>query len=288
LKNEILKGGMNMVKKKLLIWGMALLLVFTAGQTLAAQAEQKGARIELDEESETPKLKFLDEAGKSKKEISLKTEKRKGTVVEDRKDYVSGKFEVEFEAIKKIKLSPNSKYALMDNSTVEWFKIGGSTPNGKVILYDVNGNTLFEKKYPRGVGVLGYPGQQRMIVSDNGTVALITNDSDEGIGNTTLHVYDKTGKELFTYPETTTEEFTIRPMGDMEFSPNGRYLSADVEFQGVSVTVFIDTETKRHWKSDRTYGVYRISDDGRVEASYYIAKKQSGRITIDLKQKLGE
>lgn len=177
-------------------------------------------------------MKFLDENGKIKKEMSLKIEKRKGTVVEDRKDYVSGKFEVEFEAIKKIKLSPNSKYALMDNSTVEWFEIGGSTPNGKVVLYDVNGNIPFEKKYPRGVGVLGYPGQQRMLVSNSGIMAFITNDSDEGIGNTILHVYDKTGKELFTYPEPTTEESVIRPMGDLEFSPNGRYLSVEVDFPG--------------------------------------------------------
>lgn len=231
---------------------------------------------------EPPRLKFLDENGNVVKEISLVSEKWKGKIKETRRHYKKGEYDAEMVTVKWPKVSRQGKYAVMDNTT--FADAGYSVSLGKIVLYDVAGNVLFEKQFPHGRAIYGDL-RGHMVVSDSGTVAVYTSEGNEGPDKEILFVFDKTGKELRSYPR---ENEQGRPDGSMlKISANGRFLAVSVDFEQKR-TVFIDLEKSASWKADKDYVVYEISDDGIVTADYSdeIKRKRSGTVIIDLTERV--
>lgn len=225
-----------------------------------------------------PKLKFYDAHNKLIKEIDLASEKRKGRIKETRPRWVKGEYDADIETVRRPLVSKQNSFAVMDNST--YFSRAsrgeGVIETGKIILYDVAGNVLYEKQFPYGSAV------SEMAVADNGTVAVKTYESGvEGGGEPQiLQVYDKTGKELLIYPKEGEKAYVYEIL---KISSNGRYLAVRVAFKD-DRTVFFDLEKKATWIADRSYVVYEISDEGIATADYYdeTIMKRSGTAYIDL------
>lgn len=256
-------------------------------------------RTYKEKDIQPPKLKFYNENDKLVKEINLSSEKHHGKIKETRPGWKKGEFDVDIETVKRPLVSKQGKYAVMDNSTY------GGIETGKIILYDTSGKALFEKQYPQGRSITN-----RMVISDSGTVALVTSEGAEGPQDPTLYVYDKTGKELLAYPaegedkllantkavgkrakkvKTAAESEKPDLIEVLQISSNGKYLAVRAGFEyKYTRTVFFDLEKKIFWKADRDYVVYEISDNG-ISKTYYqdeIKHEPSDIVTIDLSARI--
>lgn len=135
-------------------------------------------------------------------------------------------------------------------------------------MYDNKGDVVFEKQYPEGVYF------HEAIISDNGTVAVLVGSPDT-YAAVRLHVYDRSGREFFVYPEGESHATISEPM----ISPNGKYLAV----RG-SVRVFFNTHTGASWRADKRYIVYEISSNGLARVGW----QDDPSKTIDLKEHLGD
>lgn len=224
-----------------------------------------------------PKLNFYDEKGRLVKDLNLSNEKSMGKIKEIRPGYRKGEYEAELTTVKRPVVSRQGKYTVMDNSTFAAIGEAG-VAIGKIVLYDAAGSVLFEKQFSHGTGVV----DEKLIVSDSGTVAVITSDKEEGPGGEILHAYDKTGKELLVYPK---EDEKAAPGSVLKMSSNGKFLAVRVRFEHkYTRTAFFNLENSTSWKADQDYNVYEISDNGIVKADYYdeIKREPSDTVTIDL------
>lgn len=237
-------------------------------------ARDRKKRIEV-KQVKKPKLKFYSEKGVLIKEIDLANEESKGRVKETRPLYKKGEFDAKMVTVKWPNLSKQGKYAVVDNTT--FADAGYTVPIPKILLYDVRGNILFEKTLPLGEAIYGDL-IGTMVVSDNGTVAFRTNDGEEGPKNERLYAYDRTGKQLLLYPEQGQQTNVLRIL---KISLNGRYLAIRAEFEHrYERTVFFDLDNNLFWKSDKSYSVYELSDEGIAEVYYQDEKNQSGSTEV--------
>lgn len=249
-------------------------------RNLVAKYNEEMNKLMRIKKLDPARLKFLDKKDNLLKEILLVSEKSKGKITETRRSYKKGEFDAEMVTVKLPVVSRQGKYAVMNNTT--YADVGYSISVGKIVLYDVSGNVLFEKQFPNGTNL----SSDRIVVSDIGTVAVVVNASEEGPGpENYLYAYDNSGKELLYY---SYEYHKKSPSGDMmKISSNGRYLAVSVDFEQKR-TVFFDLEKNLSWKADKDYVVYEISDDGTVKADYYdeIKQEASNTVMIDLAERM--
>ncbi|MEW6482137.1 MAG: hypothetical protein AB1397_03965 [bacterium] len=184
-------------------------------ERIIAEAKTKGISVKINPDARTkpPRLRFIDEKGKTIKEIPLICEEKRfkkkitteipvvyeGEIIKKKiKDE-----EREFEKIikKGAIISPNSKYALMESAFEERLFLyedeigeGGMiydvlSEDKKIILYDASGKKLYEKPTPWGF--------QGIAVSNNAELAFISALEGcewEELAPEVLHVYDSFGK----------------------------------------------------------------------------------------------
>jgi hypothetical protein len=225
-----------------------------------------------------PRLKVIDEKGKVLKEIPISKEKTKTKFRDERK---KRDWDAEKKISKRAAVSDNKMFGavganvgivpvLTDDYLEAYPRHRSLSYNAKLTVYDNKGKVLFEKQYPEGKFISGYDGEVR--ISDNGTVAIITST---GEGEDTLHVYDRSGKEILVYPE--GESYVS--ISDPEISPNGKYLAVTI-----GEAVFFNINTGAYWKADKPYIVRELSDKGIVRAGY----QNDPEKLIDLKEHLGD
>lgn len=192
--------------------------------------------------------------------------------------------------------SKNNNWVLVDRSIVEsqyeidadgkkHYGYDGQTTTGRFDLYDSHGLKRYNKEFVAGRGVSGaYP---NIVVADNGTVAVPTDDKPGG-GNPIVYVFDASGQLILEYSHADVD---IGGASIDKISPNGRYLAIRASFNYAStVTVFFDLKTKKSWKAEQDYVIYEITNDGFVRCDYYDDKKQAPSLTtvMDIKPYLRE
>jgi hypothetical protein len=229
---------------------------------------------------EHPRLIAVDEKGKVLKEIQLGTEKEK---IKIRDEYNKRDRPGEQEVWRIAFVSDNRMFGVVViTSTVRPLyteeDLKGSTEGigeelkqqSRITVFDNKGEVLYEKDYNDRT-VLGGPSRE-IAISDNGTVAVVTSKGIFGGGWPRLHVYDKNGKGILTYPKQVKDILDIR---DITISPNGKYVAVKIIDR-----VFFNTSTGARWKADKPYIVREISNSGiaRIDITE----------TIDLKEHLGE
>jgi len=184
---------------------------------------------------------------------------------------------------------------LVENEGVAGFE-GEKEPWGfpvsaNIVYMDNNGSELWRTYFREGETVLaiGSDNDAPLISNDGGIVATMTSDSVEGPGRERLHVFDKSGTEIFTYPDNAVSTQAFRP-SDYKISPSGRYLCYQVEtrndlkespitnpgtlmdeesnksailekLKNTQKTVFWDLTNKTTLETEK-YLVYEISDEG--------------------------
>lgn len=211
---------------------------------------------------------------------------------------------------------PKDYLALIENQYVtgiensdEFFRI---TVAGKIIYMDVAGKELWQKYFKDGETILGIGHSDGTQISDNGdVVTVMTTASEGGPGEEQLHVFNKLGNEIFTYPKD-GETITAPHPSDHKISSNGRYLcyriekranlteppsrqiniNKDEESNKAAIleklkkthnTVFWDLMAKTTWETE-AYLVYEISNDGIAKVGNPWAS--GGSRLLDLKPSL--
>lgn len=298
-----------MRKQNLLMWVIAVFIVFTAGHSLA-QGNGKGPKIsivedEVEQVDEKTKIKsklsgpteiqFLDETGKVKKKISLNSEIIYEPTEKDILKGVTKKGEmlkIKKLKIKSSKMSKNSKFIVItyetgergikhEDGSEELFS-DGETEEATVELYDVKGTLLWKKELPKGRAASG-----DFMVSDNGeTVVVKTWDSlyrlEEEAKNVII-IFDSEGREILRIPSkeeyAKNNEFEAHSIDNI--SSNGLYIAIYVN----NNTRFYNLKNKKYWDSPKLYTIYSITDDGIARGSIggYSTSK-----SIDLKQYIGD
>jgi len=208
-----------------------------------------------------PVLRFLSDTGATIKKISLSPETNKERIKEG-----GGFLESETVTTNFPVLSKDNRLAALVTRKHERRlpKTKRVKESNEVRLLDAQGKELFKKEYRDGRVVVGGPKPQA-IVSNNGTLALITN-AGEGPGGEVLYVYDVNGDLILTYPN---DKSKANPQGDISISPNGKYMSCVVGFPGKgNRTIFFDLSSMKNWVSDKSYIVLELNDDGQGKMAY--------------------
>ncbi len=279
-----------MKKHVLLLLALAIPVQLIAVTSWAA--DTTGPKIVFEPEQST--LKFIDEKGNVLKEIFLVPEKTTAKIKDVGK---KREWDGEKVVIKAPRISKNSKFVVMNNSIVETplrtkeylqeYRETGPIVTGAIALHDGHGDVLFEKVFRMGTGIPGAP--PALVVSDTGIVAVITGSGEDPELENVLHVYRRSGVEIFAYPEKEGEK--VYPMEILGISSNGRYLAVRVDFPFPEFpkTVFFDLEKNAAWKADRNYFWFKeITDDGIVKASYKDQiEKKAIKTEINLKHMFG-
>jgi hypothetical protein len=278
-----------MKKVYVLLSALACSVALTAGSSQAA--DLTGPKIV--HEPEQKKVKFVDEKGKVLKEISLAREKTKVKIKDDRK---KREWDGERVAMNVPVISPTGKFVVLDTSLIDTpaptseylqvYEYAGEIVTGGITLYNITGDVLFEKTYPRGTGVTG--ARPELTVSDTGIVAVITGAQDVPEGENILHAYNSNGLEILTYPKKEGEH--VYPLEIQKISPNGKYLAVKTGFfpEASDTTVFFDLEKNVSWRADRKYIVKEITDDGIVRATYRDpSEKKTMKTEVNLKDMMG-
>jgi len=286
------------MKRTCLFTGVVVVsMVLTAGNSGAGKAEEPGIMLQHDR----GKLVFVDESGKTIKEIELiKPGSEKGMPVVKKKH-------ARLKASPSIKegrsgdavVSKNKDFALMIETLTEWIvpeteeEVAAMKDTDKdyfstqvtIKYFDKQGNVLWEKQPPLNMVVE----RGALISYDGNVVAYIQTYEMGGLRESEpferLMVFDKSGKELLVFPERRGEFNSIREM--TLSSPSGRYVS----FVGMLaqtrpqfVAAFFDLQNKTSWITDEAYYVKRLSDDGSCTVGYTDAPK--GTKEINLKEYL--
>lgn len=283
-------------------------------QEYSSEVSKRMKVKEVPAAAATDRVRFLDEKGALRKEIKIGQESKRPAM----KDFVDDveknaplnnstkanlrKFRAERPNDKlKVHISrlayinkPKSHLVLVENQAVEgvensdeFFRLDVA---GKLTYMDAAGKELWHKYFKDGERVMGSGRPDGAQISDDGNIiAAMTSASDMGPGKEQLHVFDKSGNEIFTYPKDVEISTAPRP-SEHKISPNGRYLSYRIEkrayltggaaaqvaapvseeaqkvkvferLKQIQKTVFWDLKEMTTWESD-AYLVYDISDDG--------------------------
>jgi hypothetical protein len=211
---------------------------------------------------------------------------------------------------------PKEYMAMVENQTVlgvensnEYFRMAVA---GKLSYLDVTGKELWRKSFKDGETILGIGHPDGSQISDDGNiVTAMTSASEEDTGKEQLHVFDKSGNEVFAYPK--DGEIGKAPIpGYHKISSNGRYLSYRIEKRAyltegaapkvsapvseeaqkaaifekakqTEKTVFWDLKEMTTWETD-AYSTYAITNDGVANVSN--ALTGSGNRLLDIKPNL--
>jgi len=226
----------------------------------------------------TPRLYFKGRAGVADKILPLET---KTEELDQGGDIKLGRLSLSRPVFPK-----NNNWVLVDRSIVEsqyeidsggkkHYGYDGQTTTGKFDLYDSRGLKRYSKEFVAGRGVSGaYP---NIVVADNGTVAVPTDDKPGG-GNPIVYVFDASGQLILEYSHADVD---IGGASIDKISPNGRYLAIRASFNYAStVTVFFDLKTKKSWKAEHSYVIYEMTNDGLVQCDYYDDKNKTRAPTV--------
>ena len=284
----------------------------------------------------TDRVRFIDEKGAVRKEIKIGQEGKRVSMrdfVDDveknaplnasnkanlrkfREGRPNDKLKVHVSRLAYVN-KPKEYMALVENQVVEGVENSDEhfrmNVAGKLAYMDAAGKDLWQKRFKDGETVLGIGHPDGLQISDDGgIVTVMTSISEEGPGDKQIHVFDKSGNEVFTYPK--DEEIRTAPMPDYpKISPNGRYLSYRIEKRSyltekpaakVSMpvseetqkaaifeklrqtqrTIFWDLREMTTWETD-AYLVYSISNAGVVNVGATLTG--GGNSQLDIKPNL--
>lgn len=266
----------------------------------------------------TDRVRFLDEKGALRKEIKIGQEAKqvamksfvddveknaplnasnKANLRKFREARPNDKLKINVSRLAYVN-KPKEYMALVENQTVlgvensdEHFRMDVA---GKLTYMDAAGKELWHKYFKDGERVLGIGHSDSSQISDDGaTITAMTSASDVGPGKEQLHVFDKSGNEIFTYPKD-VEISTAPRLSEHRISPNGRYLSYRMESRLITEeatpkvaaptneesnkaaileklkrsqkTVFWDLKEMTTWETD-AYLVNGVSNDGVANVS---------------------
>jgi len=233
-----------------------------AGKNLRGKFKEEWMKHIKVESLKHPRLRFIDINGKFKKELLLGNNVSITTHTDSSGQETSFKTVIGREAV----VSKNQQYALYSESYADSNTFPGET--GKVKYFDVNGNVIWEKQYPKfkiGSGIM----------SDDGSLLFLieawTGNWPTDAPYYQFVAYNKTGKTLFAFPKTKEEEETNEIKGDIKTSPMGRYTAVEAYNKGKNpALVFFDVDNKSFWIYDEQGAVvYDISDEGVCRLGLY-------------------
>ncbi|MBU4444575.1 MAG: hypothetical protein L6420_02200 [Elusimicrobia bacterium] len=244
------------------------------GEKLIKKFKEEKNKIRTFKKLSNPRLRFYDEEGKVKKEISLATK----TYKPKKDEKVIGVWTRVIK--KKAEASENGKHAILIEDNVLSY---AEAPTHIINFYNSHGEILWKKEFPSCKIVDGFAvsNNGRTILREIGAFETHCKDRDTKFG---LAVYDKNGNEILRFPDNDNiRKYGID--GNIHVSPNGRYASASFTDTKnyTNIPIFFDLESRRYFvfNNDGSY-VYRISNDGIVEVGYNFIK---GPEYIDLKTK---
>ncbi len=267
---------------------------------------------------EPNKVKFIDETGRVVKEIQLGEEKIVRTVGEIENEWKSRSLnlkgqtdnigdsfsfgnsdpgeELKVRKSKSIFINKLKDHAALAVTEDILTSAGPAIGFSDLIYLNSIGEELWTHKFPKGRSILSVgAGADAPQISDDGNiVTAMTSDSAEGPGGEEICVFDKSGKEILTYPKDGETATAPRPSYH-KISPNGRYLcyriekhtylteppsgqtiiNRDEESNKTAIleklkktvkTVFWDLKENTTWETE-AYLVYAISDDGIAKVS---------------------
>ncbi|OQA92068.1 MAG: hypothetical protein BWY26_00533 [Elusimicrobia bacterium ADurb.Bin231] len=245
------------------------------------------------------RIDFLNAKGKVIKTISLKAEYKVEKDVSPYSDEPAAEITYKMYKMgtyKSAVISKNGKYVGIVITTAaassideqgNEYEYSDPVNTSKFVYYDVNGNELWEKRFPTTRGIHG------IWISENGEIIVLYTDVTleldpdpcEGEPRKIYYVLNKQGKELLVFPA--SPEYIDKykdGWSDCLLSPNGRYLS--FRFRGTGTDFFYDTKHRRLWDSGKAYIIYEQADNGIVKV---IEESTDGPVSqINLKQYLGE
>ena len=195
-KESILKEVQEKIFKKFGIQKEAEL----SGKNLHEKYNDEKSKTIIVKRLEHPRLRFLDAKGALKKELTLGDE----VAVTTNTDSSGKTTQFKTEISRAGKVAKDQQYALYTERYANSDTYPGYT--GKVKYFDVNGNVIFEKQYPKfriGGGV----------VSDDGSKIYLTESWTENWAALPKYepyrqfvAYTKAGTMLFSFPKTREEE----------------------------------------------------------------------------------
>lgn len=240
------------------------------GRELRKRGLPANQRI-MAERLEKPRLRFIDGAGKTKKEILLGVEAAISTVA------VPGSKEpqkVKYFTSRSAFVSYDNSHAAVWESHGEPAETGDGRESGSWSMLDKDGNPLWERRLPR------FKAPRNCKISADGSMIVVLEawtkfhqlNPDEPFEQTSIH--DKTGREVFRFPKSRASNYRLYTgTDDVAISPNGRYVALRASKGKAQVVVFIDVQRGATWDFEKDSYPVDIDDSGKARVGLMAGRR---------------
>ena len=246
------------------------------GSELRKRGLPPGQRL-MSKRLKNPRLRFVDKAGKTKKEVPLgtlvlvATMPVEGSTVSRKVEYFGGR---------SAHVSHDGSLAAIWEAHGEPAETGDGRESGSWYLADRHGNRVWEKTLPR------FKAPRNCKISADNSVIVVAEawtrfhqlDPSEPLEQIVIH--DNSGRELFRFPKSRADDYRLYSgTDDIEMSPKGRYIAIRARKGKSHRTVFIDVQSRATWDFEKESYPVDIDDSGKARVGLMVERRVE---TLDL------